>query len=322
MPLPESVRIVEVGPRDGLQNEKQTLPTSVKLTFIDMLAATGLRTIEVASFVRPDLLPQMGDATAILKGLTYKPEITYPVLVPNLKGLENGLAAGAKAIQVIASASESFSRKNSNCSIKQGLDRCRDIIARAHDQNIKVRGYISCCLGCPHEGRIDFSTVSYVAQELINAGCFEIALSDTVGVGTPHRVQQLISEVGQKVPTSQLAVHFHDTYGQALANIYAALQLGIHVVDGSVAGLGGCPYAQGASGNVATEDLLYMLNGLGIETGVSLTSLITAGEYISQHLQKKSHSKVAQALGEKRIDHEKHSARRYHERKIVSRLLP
>lgn len=296
MVLPKSVRIVEVGPRDGLQNEKLTLPVSVKLRLIEMLTEAGLRTIEVASFVRPDLLPQMGDGATIVKGLIPQAWVTYPVLVPNRKGLENALDAGATAIQVIASASDSFSQKNSNCSIDQGLDRCDDIIQRASELNLKVRGYISCSLGCPYEGNISHVQVDYVAKALIEMGCFEVAISDTIGVGTPNKVQQLIKTIRKAVPVSKLAVHFHDTYGQALANIYAALELGVRVVDGSVAGLGGCPYAPGASGNVATEDLLYMLNGLGVDTGVSLSALITAGEYICHHLNKTSNSKVAIAL--------------------------
>ncbi len=297
MHLPKSIRIVEVGPRDGLQNEHQTLATEVKVAFIDRLSKTGLRTIEAASFVPPKMLPQMADGAEVLKAISQKQGVTYPVLVPNLKGLDNALDAGARAIQVIASSSETFSQKNSNCSIAQGLDRCAEIAEKAKKHNIKVRGYLSCCLGCPFEGETKVNKIVEAAESLIKAGCFEVALSDTNGVGTPAHVQEIILAVTQRISIEHLAVHFHDTYGQALANILAALELGIHVVDSSITGLGGCPYAKGATGNVATEDLLYMLNGLNIETGVDLSSLFTAGKYICSHLGKKSHSKVAVALG-------------------------
>ncbi len=295
MHLPKHVRIVEVGPRDGLQNESQTLSTKVKIEFIHLLRDSGLRTIEIASFVSPKLLPQMADGKEVLRGIHPRQGVTYPVLVPNLQGLNNALQAGATAIQVIASSSQSFSQHNSNCSMEEGLARCDAIIANV-PHGIKVRGYLSCCLGCPFEGDIAQERVVWAAEQLLQMGCFEVVLSDTNGVGTPGAVQNIIKAVSKTIPLNKLAVHFHDTYGQALANILAALQLGIHVVDSSVAGLGGCPYANGATGNVATEDLLFMLNGLGINTGVDLSQIITAGRFICTQLNKKGNSKVSAAL--------------------------
>jgi hydroxymethylglutaryl-CoA lyase len=292
MHLPRKVKVVEVGPRDGLQNEKQSLPTHVKIDFINRLSSTGLKVIETASFVSPKLLPQMADGADIVQGIIPVRGITFPVLTPNIRGFNNGIAAGAKAVQVIASASETFSEKNANCSTQVGLDRCREIIAKASAKDIKVRGYISCCFGCPYEGNIPLTKVVSVAQSLFQSGCFEIAISDTTGVATPKQIQEVIQAVSQHVPITNLAVHLHDTYGQALANILAALQVGVTVVDGSVAGLGGCPYAKGATGNVATEDVVYMLNGLNIETGINLPQLIAAGKFICDALHKKPHSKV------------------------------
>ncbi len=296
MQFPNKVRIVEVGPRDGLQNERQVVDTSVKIEFIHKLSEAGLKTIEATSFVPPKLLPQLADNKAVLKGLTPKSGTSYPVLVPNLRGLDDAIAAGAKEVAVIAAASETFSRKNSNSSIEQGVLRCKEIIAKAHANDMKVRGHISCTLGCPFEGEIPLQHVVEVAEQVFSAGCREIALADTNGVGTPLQVQSMLKAVSEKVPLNFLAVHFHDTYGQALANIFAALELGITVIDSSVAGLGGCPYAKGATGNVASEDLLYMLDGLGIKTGVSLAALIDAGNYICKHLNRLSSSRVATAL--------------------------
>lgn len=298
MTLPAKVRVVEVGPRDGLQNEQKNLSTQVKIDFINTLSTTGLKVIEIASFVPPKLLPQMADGASIVKGITPGKDITYPVLTPNLQGFENALTAGAKAVQVIASASETFSNKNANCSMERGLERCQEITTRAREKNITVRGYISCCLGCPYEGRIAPEKVVSVAEKLIQAGCFEIAISDTNGMGTPKQVQSVIEAVTARVPVTKLAVHFHDTYGQSLANIFSALQLGVSVVDGSVSGLGGCPYAKGATGNVATEDLVYMLNGLGIHTGIDLKRLLGAGKFICDALKITPQSKVNLAMGD------------------------
>lgn len=297
MTLPKRVKMVEVGPRDGLQNEKKLVPAAVKIALIDRLSKSGLSAIEVASFVSPKWVPQMADNVEVLTGIARKPGVNYPVLVPNLKGLEAALAANVKEIAVFASASELFSRNNINCSVVESIDRFAAVIARAKQQQVKVRGYVSCVLGCPYEGEVAPAAVVQVASRLLELGCYEVSLGDTIGVGTPGQAQDLIDAVAKVVPIEQLAVHFHDTYGQALANILAVLERGVSVVDSSVAGLGGCPYAAGAAGNVASEDLLYMLNGLGIETGVNLDELVAAGNYITQKLGCASGSKVASAMG-------------------------
>lgn len=297
MNFPKYIKIVEVSPRDGLQNEPKNLPVTVKIELINRLSVTGLRVIETGSFVSPKWIPQMADSDKVLQGIDQKPGITYPVLVPNLKGFEAALAAGAKEIAIFAAASETFSQKNINCSIAESMNRFNEVMLQAKKNNIDVRGYVSCVLGCPYEGEIKPEAVALVAEQLHSMGCYEISLGDTIGVGTPGKAQQLIEIVTRRVPREYLAVHFHDTYGQALANIFAVLERGIAVVDSSVAGLGGCPYAKGASGNVATEDVIYMLNGLGIQTSVDLDKLIQVGQYICTELEKPVRSKVALARG-------------------------
>jgi len=297
MHFPKHVKIVEVGPRDGLQNEATTLSAAVKIDFINRLSATGLSVIEAGSFVSPKWIPQMADSAQVLAQITKKAGVNYPVLVPNLMGFDAALAAGAKEIAIFAAASETFSQKNINCSIAESMNRFHDVMIAAKKHNIDVRGYVSCVLGCPYEGEIKPEAVALVAEQLLAMGCYEISLGDTIGVGTPGKAQQLIDVVTQRVPREQLAIHFHDTYGQALANIFACLERGITVVDSSVAGLGGCPYAKGASGNVASEDVVYLLQGLNIDTGVDLDKLISAGEFICTQLAKPSRSKVAIAKG-------------------------
>lgn len=296
MQLPQRVKIVEVGPRDGLQNEPTPVPVEVKLELIHQLEQAGLPVIEAGSFVSPKWVPQMAASAEVYQAIQPKPGVSYPMLVPNLKGLEAALAVGVKEIAIFAAASESFTQKNINCSIDESIARYSDVMAQAQQHNIKVRGYVSCVLGCPYEGEIAADKVAGVAQRLYDMGCYEISLGDTVGVGTPVKAQQMIDAVTRLVPVEKLAAHFHDTYGQALANLFAVLQLGVSVIDSSVSGLGGCPYAKGASGNVATEDVVYMLNGLGIETGIDLEKLFLAGRYISDHLQRQPASKVARAL--------------------------
>jgi hydroxymethylglutaryl-CoA lyase len=297
MMLPKRVKMVEVGPRDGLQNEKTIVPTAVKIALIDRLSATGLPAIETTSFVSPKWVPQMADNAQVMAGISRKAGVVYPVLVPNLAGLEGALACGVEEIAVFASASELFSRKNINCSVAESLERFAAVIAGAQKHRVRVRGYLSCVLGCPYEGKVAPATVARVAARLLELGCYEISLGDTIGVGTPGQAQTLIDVVAAQVPVEKLAAHFHDTYGQALTNIFAVLERGVAVVDSSVAGLGGCPYAAGAAGNVASEDLLYMLNGLGIATGVDLSALVAAGHYISRELGRPSGSRVARALG-------------------------
>ncbi len=295
--LPAFVRMVEVGPRDGLQNEKTIVPTAVTIALVERLADAGLSVIEAGSFVSPKWVPQMGDSAEVFAGLARKPGVRYAALTPNLKGLEGALAAKADEVAVFGAASESFSQKNINCSIAESLDRFAPVMEQAKAAGVPVRGYVSCVLGCPYEGEIAPSAVAEVAARLYAMGCYEISLGDTIGTGTPAKAQAMIAAVAARVPINKIAVHFHDTYGQALANLYAALELGVAVVDSSVAGLGGCPYAKGASGNVASEDVLYMLNGLGIETGVDLDRLIAAGAFISDALGRPTASKVARARG-------------------------
>ena len=298
--LPKKVRIVEVGPRDGLQNEKMAVPTQVKLELIGRLADAGLAAVEATAFVSPKWIPQMADHTEVLEGIRRKPGVSYPVLTPNLKGFEAARAAGATEVAVFGAASESFSRKNINCTIAESLERFRPVTDAAREAGIKVRGYISCVLGCPYEGEIAPAKVAEVARALHDMGCYEISLGDTIGVGTPGKTQAMIEACAGQVPIARLAGHYHDTYGQALANIYASLEMGVATFDSSVAGLGGCPYAKGASGNVATEDVVYMLNGLGIETGVDLDKVVEIGRWICGVIGKEPVSKAAKALAAKR----------------------
>ena len=296
MGLPAAVRIVEVGPRDGLQNEATIVPLAAKVALIEALVEAGLKTVESGSFVSPKWVPQMADTAEVMAAITRRPGVSYPVLVPNLKGLEGALAAGVDEIAVFGAASESFSRKNINCTIAESLGRFRPVIEAALARNIRVRGYISCVLGCPYEGAVAPAAVAAVAKALFDMGCYEISLGDTIGTGTPLKAQAMIRAVAAAVPIEKLAVHFHDTWGQALANILACLELGVAVVDSAVAGLGGCPYAKGATGNVATEDVVYMLDGMGIATGVDLAKLAAAGRAITAAIGKAPASKVAQVL--------------------------
>jgi hydroxymethylglutaryl-CoA lyase len=297
--LPKKVRIVEVGPRDGLQNEKMEVPTKVKLELIGRLADAGLPAVEATAFVSPKWIPQMADHTEVLEGIKRKPGVSYPVLTPNLKGFEAARAAGATEVAVFGAASESFSRKNINCTIAESLERFRPVTDAARQAGIKVRGYISCVLGCPYEGEVAPAKVAEVARALHDMGCYEISLGDTIGVGTPGKTKAMIEACAREVPIARLAGHYHDTYGQALANIYASLELGVATFDSSVAGLGGCPYAKGASGNVATEDVVYMLNGLGIETGVDLDKVVEIGRWICGVIGKEPQSKAGKAIAAK-----------------------
>ena len=296
MKLPRTVRLVEVGPRDGLQNEKAMVPTDVKVALIDMLTDAGMPAIEATSFVSPKWVPQMADAADVMARIARRPSVRYPVLTPNMKGFDAALAAGADEVAVFVAATEAFSKRNINCSIDESLERAAPIFAAAKAANVRVRGYISVVLGCPYEGDVDPGRVAQVARRLHAMGAYEVSLGDTIGTGTAGRAQTLIRRVAEQVPIGALAGHFHDTYGQALTNLYAALELGVATFDCSVAGLGGCPYAKGATGNVASEDVLYLLDGLGIETGVDMTKLRRAGHYISDHLQRAPASRVARAL--------------------------
>jgi hydroxymethylglutaryl-CoA lyase len=299
MALPTQVRIVEVGPRDGLQNEKQTISTSVKIQLIEKLVDAGLTYIEAGSFVNPKWVPQMADSADVFLGLDRKPNVTYAALIPNLQGFERAISANANEVAIFAAASEAFSQKNINCSISDSIKKFEPLISEAQSQKIPVRGYISCVSGCPYSGEVSIQQVANIANELFDMGCYEISLGDTIGVGTASQTKKLIEKVSQNIPLNKIAVHMHDTYGQALTNIYAALESGINVVDSSIAGLGGCPYAAGASGNVATEDLVYLLNGLDISHGVDLQKLANAGNFISDVLQRPNQSKAAQALTNK-----------------------
>ncbi len=300
MSLPQRVKIVEVGPRDGLQNESQLVPAAAKVALIDRLGMAGLKAIEAAAFVSPKWVPQMGDAAEVMASLPRRHGVSYPVLVPNLKGFEQALAAGVEDIAVFAAASEAFSQKNINCSIAESLERFRPVMEAARQNGIRVRGYVSCVVGCPYQGAVPPAAVAEVALRLAELGCHEISLGDTIGVGTPAAIRRMLDEVMLLLPVERLAGHYHDTYGMALANIYASLERGVAVFDASVAGLGGCPYAAGASGNVATEDVVYLMNGLGIETGVDLDRLVDAGAYICAELGRAPSSKVARAVLAKR----------------------
>ncbi|MGO9673823.1 MAG: hydroxymethylglutaryl-CoA lyase [Methylocella sp.] len=304
MSLPARIRIVEVGPRDGLQNESAILPVDAKVALIELLAKAGLRDIEAGSFVSARRAPQMASTAEVLAKLSTKlsfwPDVRLSALVPNLQGLESALASGLKDVAVFGAASETFSQKNINCSIAESLSRFEPVVEKAASFGMRVRGYISCVLGCPYEGEIAPKKVASLARDLTAMGCHEISLGDTIGVGTPLRAKRLIEAVARDTPIDRLALHFHDTYGQALANIFACLELGASVVDASVAGLGGCPYAPGASGNVATEDVVYMLDGMGVETGIDLAALAEAGAFISAKLGRESGSRTARALAVKR----------------------
>ena len=295
MSLPLHVRLVEVGPRDGLQNEAQPISVADKVRLVDALSAAGLSYIEVGSFVSPKWVPQMAGSAEVFARIQRKPGVTYGALAPNLRGFEDALAAGVQEVAVFAAASEAFSQRNINCSISESLARFAPLMAAAKQHGISVRGYVSCVLGCPYEGNIAPEQVAAVARELYAMGCYEVSLGDTIGTGTAGATRRLFEVVGAQVPRDKLAGHFHDTYGQAIANIYASLLEGIQVFDSSIAGLGGCPYAKGASGNVATEDVLYLLNGLGIDTGIDLEGLIGAGQQISQVLGRPTGSRVAKA---------------------------
>ncbi len=294
--FPTAVKIVEVGPRDGLQNEAQTVSTKFKTELIQRLIAAGIKTIEAGAFVSPKWVPQMADSVEVFKSLPTHADISYPMLVPNQRGLDTALELGVTEIAVFAAASNTFSQKNINCNILESMHRFRPICAQAIAAGLRVRGYISCVLGCPYEGEINPILVADVAERLLHFGCYEISLGDTIGIGTAEKSRELIRVVTRNNPVEKFAAHFHNTYGQALANLYAVLEQGVAVVDSSISGLGGCPYAKGASGNVATEDIVYMLDGLGIQTGINLNSLVTTSAFVSAHLQRAPESKVALAL--------------------------
>jgi isopropylmalate/homocitrate/citramalate synthase len=299
MSLPRKVRIVDVAPRDGLQNEPKTVPTPVKIELIERLQDAGLPAVEATAFVSPKWVPQMADHAEVMAGIRKRRGVAYPVLVPNMKGFEAARAAGAEEIAVFGAASETFSRKNINCSIAESLERFAPVVEAAKARGMRVRGYISCAAGCPYEGEVAPRAVADLAGKLYRMGCYEVSLGDTIGVGTPKKIRAVIEAVARKVPIGKIGGHYHDTYGQALANIYASLELGVKTFDSSVAGLGGCPYAKGATGNVATEDVIYMLDGLGIATGVDLEKIFRAGEFICKALGREPASRVARALAAK-----------------------
>ncbi|MGM0988771.1 MAG: hydroxymethylglutaryl-CoA lyase [Pseudomonadota bacterium] len=296
MAFPKQVRLVEVGPRDGLQNEPEPISTTTKLELIDRLGAAGITYIEAASFVSPKWVPQMADHREVMTNLARRDGVTYAALTPNLKGLEGALASGVEEVAVFGAASEAFSQKNINCSVAESLARFEPVLERAQEAGVRVRGYVSCVLGCPYEGEIAPAKVAEVSKALYEMGCYEVSLGDTIGTGTPLKAKRMIEAVARDIPMDKLAAHFHDTYGQALANLYAVLEEGIAVVDSSVAGLGGCPYAKGASGNVASEDVVYLLDGLGIETGIDLEALADTGTWITQTIGRPNRSKAGVAL--------------------------
>ncbi|EXI89150.1 MAG: Hydroxymethylglutaryl-CoA lyase YngG [Candidatus Accumulibacter sp. BA-94] len=300
MELPARVKLVEVGPRDGLQNEPQIVPTRVKVGLIERLGDAGLSAIEVGAFVSPQWVPQMADSGEVLRAVLASPRrrpgVSFPVLTPNLRGFDAAVEAGAREVAIFAAASESFSQKNINCSVNESLKRFAAVVDSASALEIPVRGYVSCVIACPYEGRIAPQKVAAVAQRLFEMGCHEISLGDTIGVGTPVRVQQMIEACAAVVPLDRLAGHYHDTFGMAIANVYASLEVGMAVFDSSIGGLGGCPYALGASGNVATEDVLFLLQGLGIDSGMDMTALLIASDYIAQHLGRQPAAKAARAL--------------------------
>jgi len=298
MTFPHHIKIVEVSPRDGLQNEKDIIPTEIKIDFINQLSETGLSVIETTSFVSPKWIPQLADASEVFQGIQKKANVNYPVLVPNLKGLEAALAVGVKEIAVFTTPSETFCQRNLNCTVTESLHRIAEVVDAAKKQRVRIRAYLSCVLGCPYEGKVMPEKVGELGEILLRMGCYEVSLGDTIGVGTPPKIKRLLEIVSRHVPLKYLAVHFHDTYGQALVNIYSALEFGVAIIDSSVAGLGGCPYAKGATGNVATEDVVHLLHGMGIDTGVDLKKLIAVGQFISKQLGRVPQSKVNLALGE------------------------
>jgi hydroxymethylglutaryl-CoA lyase len=297
--MTEAVRIVEVGPRDGLQNEKTPVGVADRIAFIEALIGAGLNPIEVGAFVSPKVIPQMVGSADVLRGVSGHTDTEFHVLVPNEKGYEASQAAGAKVIAVFAAASEGFSRANINCTVAESIERFKPVLARAKADRIKVRGYISCVLGCPYDGEVKPRAVVDVAKTLFDLGCYEISLGDTIGVGTPVKARQLLRTVAGEVPMANLAMHFHDTYGQALANLYAGMEEGCRVIDSAAGGLGGCPYAPGATGNVATEDVVYMLEGMGVKTGIDMTKLLAATNTISRLIGRPPVSRVASALNAK-----------------------
>jgi hydroxymethylglutaryl-CoA lyase len=292
MNTPARVRIVEVGPRDGLQNEKALIPTADKIELINRLSATGLRSIEATSFVSPKWVPQLADAAEVFTGIRKAPGVSYPVLVPNLQGYERAREVGATEVAVFSAASEAFNRKNINAGIDESIERFLPVLERAAADGVKVRGYVSTVLGCPYQGEVPLADVVRVARRLHEAGCYEVSLGDTIGIGTPGKARAMLRAVAAEVPMAALAIHFHDTRGQALANILACLEEGVAVVDSAVSGTGGCPYAPGASGNVATEDVVYMLEGMGVATGVDLPALVATGRWLAGLLGRASGSKV------------------------------
>ncbi len=297
MPFPAEVRIVEVGPRDGLQNEQVDIGTANKIELIDRLSRTGLRSIEATAFVSPKWVPQMADAAEVLAGITRAPGISYPVLVPNEQGYERARAAGAAEVAVFTAASEAFNLKNTNATVAQSLERFRPVLERANADGVRVRGYVSTVLGCPYQGEVPLAEVVRVARDLHAMGCYEVSLGDTIGIGTPSKARAMLRAVAAEVPMDALAIHFHDTYGQALANVLACLEEGVSVLDSAVSGAGGCPYAKGASGNVASEDVVYMLHGLGIRTGIDLPLLAQTGHWLAGLLGRDTGSKAGKALG-------------------------
>ncbi|SFL94898.1 hydroxymethylglutaryl-CoA lyase [Marinobacter zhejiangensis] len=298
MSFPDQVTIVEMGPRDGLQNERGVLSVETRISLIDRLAACGLSRVESGAFVSPKWVPQMAGSAEVLAGIRKPKGVRFPVLVPNLKGLEQALEAGAEEIAVFGAASESFSQRNINCSVAESMDRFAGVLTAARSHGLRVRGYVSCVLGCPYDGEVAPEAVAEMAGALYDLGCYEISLGDTIGVGTPLRAAKMVDVVAKRVPVEALAAHFHDTYGQALANLYAVMQQGVSIIDSSVAGLGGCPYARGAAGNVATEDVLYLLQGLGIQTGVDLEALAQTGHWICQALGRQNQSRVGLAMAD------------------------
>ncbi len=300
--MSDQVRIVEVGPRDGLQNEKTPITVEARVAFIEALIAAGFPTIEVGSFVSPKAVPQMASSDQVLRAVDHHPDREFHVLVPNEKGYDAALAAGARVIAVFASASEGFSRANINCSIAESIERFKPVLTRAKADGIKVRGYVSCVLGCPYDGEVKPSAVASVAKQLWEQGCYEVSLGDTIGVGTPAKARQLLRAVASDVPMASLGMHFHDTYGQALANIYAGLEEGARVIDSAAGGLGGCPYAPGATGNVATEDVVYMLEGMGVKTGIDMSRLLAATNEVSRLIGRPPVSRVASALNAKALN--------------------
>jgi hydroxymethylglutaryl-CoA lyase len=301
--MSDQVRIVEVGPRDGLQNEKTPITVEARIAFVENLISAGLKTVEVGSFVSPKAVPQMVNSDQVLRAVDHHPDCEFPVLVPNEKGYEAAKAAGAKVIAVFASASEGFSKANINCSVAESIARFTPVVQRAKVDGIRVRGYVSCVLGCPYDGEVKPSAVASVSRQLWDLGCYEVSLGDTIGVGTPLKARQLLRAVAGDVPMANLGMHFHDTYGQALANLYAGLEEGARVIDSAAGGLGGCPYAPGATGNVATEDVVYMLEGMGVSTGVDMQNLVAATNEISRLIGKPPVSRVASAINASRCSH-------------------